>query len=120
MNKVFIVTDQSMVKLGYVGKITDQLALRRNKITYELKESGKGKFKAEYEVYYNGAVTKEGDGQKLKVTIYPKETVEVTFTNTLEPPTKTGDEAPLAPYVGLGLASLTGLLYLFYRRRRTN
>ncbi len=36
MNKVFIVTDQSMVKLGYVTKVTDQLAQRRNKVTYEL------------------------------------------------------------------------------------
>ncbi|MBE6129124.1 MAG: bifunctional acetaldehyde-CoA/alcohol dehydrogenase [Erysipelotrichaceae bacterium] len=36
MNKVFIVTDQSMVKLGYVDKVTDQLAQRTNKVTYEL------------------------------------------------------------------------------------
>ncbi|MCR5794665.1 MAG: bifunctional acetaldehyde-CoA/alcohol dehydrogenase [Solobacterium sp.] len=36
MNKVFIVTDQSMVKLGYVDKVTDQLARRTNKVTYEL------------------------------------------------------------------------------------
>ncbi len=36
MNKVFIVTDQSMVQLGYVEKVTDQLALRQNKVTYEL------------------------------------------------------------------------------------
>ncbi|MBQ3461344.1 MAG: bifunctional acetaldehyde-CoA/alcohol dehydrogenase [Solobacterium sp.] len=36
MNKVFIVTDQSMVKLGYVDKVTDQLAQRINKVTYEL------------------------------------------------------------------------------------
>ncbi len=36
MNKVFIVTDQSMVQLGYVDKVTDQLALRTNKVTYEL------------------------------------------------------------------------------------
>ncbi|MBR4164032.1 MAG: bifunctional acetaldehyde-CoA/alcohol dehydrogenase, partial [Solobacterium sp.] len=36
MNRVFIVTDQSMVQLGYVEKVTDQLALRQNKVTYEL------------------------------------------------------------------------------------
>ena len=36
MERVFIVTDQSMVQLGYVQKVTDQLAKRRNKITYEL------------------------------------------------------------------------------------
>ncbi|MBR4445037.1 MAG: bifunctional acetaldehyde-CoA/alcohol dehydrogenase [Solobacterium sp.] len=36
MEKVFIVTDQSMVQLGYVEKVTDQLALRNNKVTYEL------------------------------------------------------------------------------------
>ncbi len=36
MEKVFIVTDQSMVQLGYVQKVTDQLALRNNKVTYEL------------------------------------------------------------------------------------
>lgn len=36
MNRVFIVTDQSMVKLGYVEKVTDQLAQRTNKVTYEL------------------------------------------------------------------------------------
>ncbi len=36
MNKVFIVTDQSMVKLGYVTRVTDQLERRRNKVTYEL------------------------------------------------------------------------------------
>ena len=36
MSRVFIVTDQSMVQLGYVEKVTDQLALRQNKVTYEL------------------------------------------------------------------------------------
>ncbi|NCB33615.1 MAG: bifunctional acetaldehyde-CoA/alcohol dehydrogenase [Erysipelotrichia bacterium] len=36
MSRVFIVTDQSMVQLGYVTKVTDQLAQRRNKVTYEL------------------------------------------------------------------------------------
>ena len=91
-----------------------------NKISYELTESGKGKYKAEYEVYYNGSVVKDGKGQTMTFKIYPKETVEATFINTLRPPTKTGDELPLAPYMGLGLASLTGLLYLIYRRRRTN
>ena len=90
-----------------------------NKISYELTESGKGKYKAEYEVYYNGSVIKDGDGEKLSVNIYPNEDVEVTFINTLNSP-KTGDEMPLAPYMALGLASLTGLLYLVYRRRRTN
>lgn len=36
MSRVFIVTDQSMVELGYVEKVTDQLALRENKVTYQL------------------------------------------------------------------------------------
>ena len=36
VSKVIIVTDQSMVKLGYVDKVTDQLKLRRNDVTYEL------------------------------------------------------------------------------------
>lgn len=39
MNKVFIVTDRSMVDLGYVNKVTDQLNLRRNKrnqVQYQL------------------------------------------------------------------------------------
>ena len=36
MNRVFIVTDRSMVDLGYVNKITDQLNLRRNKVQYQL------------------------------------------------------------------------------------
>lgn len=36
MEKVFIVTDQSMVQLGYVQKVTDMLAARQNKVTYEL------------------------------------------------------------------------------------
>lgn len=40
MSRVFIVTDPSMVKLGYVSKITDQLEARpsrgRGKITYDL------------------------------------------------------------------------------------
>ncbi len=36
MNRVFIVTDRSMVDLGYVNKITDQLNQRRNKVQYQL------------------------------------------------------------------------------------
>ncbi len=36
MSKVFIVTDRSMVDLGYVDKITKQLQARRNKVTYQL------------------------------------------------------------------------------------
>lgn len=36
MNRVFIVTDRSMVDLGFVNKITDQLNLRRNKVQYQL------------------------------------------------------------------------------------
>ncbi len=36
LNKVFIVTDHSMVQLGFLKKITDQLALRRNPVTYQL------------------------------------------------------------------------------------
>ena len=36
MNRVIIVTDRSMVDLGYVRKITDQLKLRRNEVQYQL------------------------------------------------------------------------------------
>lgn len=36
MNRVFIVTDRSMVDLGFVDKVTKQLALRRNKVQYQL------------------------------------------------------------------------------------
>ncbi|MEE3402147.1 MAG: bifunctional acetaldehyde-CoA/alcohol dehydrogenase, partial [Candidatus Enteromonas sp.] len=36
VNKVFIVTDHSMVQLGFLKKITDELALRRNPVTYQL------------------------------------------------------------------------------------
>ena len=36
MERVFIVTDRSMVDLGYVTKVTDQLALRRNKVQVQL------------------------------------------------------------------------------------
>lgn len=34
--KVMIVTDRSMVDLGFVEKIAEQLRLRRNKVTYQL------------------------------------------------------------------------------------
>ncbi len=36
MTRVFIVTDRSMVDLGFVNKVTDQLNLRRNKVQYQL------------------------------------------------------------------------------------
>lgn len=36
MNRVFIVTDRSMVDLGYVDKVIKQLNLRRNKVPYQL------------------------------------------------------------------------------------
>ncbi len=36
MNRVFIVTDRSMVDLGFVNKVTDQLNQRRNKVQYQL------------------------------------------------------------------------------------
>ena len=36
VNKVIIVTDRTMVTLGYVNRITDQLKLRRNDVTYQL------------------------------------------------------------------------------------
>lgn len=36
VEKVFIVTDRSMVDLGYVTRITDQLARRRNKVQVQL------------------------------------------------------------------------------------
>ena len=36
IDRVFIVTDRTMVDLGYLERITDQLKLRRNKVTYQL------------------------------------------------------------------------------------
>ncbi len=36
MNKVFIVTDRSMVELGFLNRIIEQINLRRNKVTYQL------------------------------------------------------------------------------------
>lgn len=36
MGKVMIVTDRSMVDLGYVDRVTDQLKLRRNPVQYQL------------------------------------------------------------------------------------
>ena len=36
VGKVFIVTDRSMVELGFLKKITDELANRRNPVTYQL------------------------------------------------------------------------------------
>ncbi|MCR5725599.1 MAG: bifunctional acetaldehyde-CoA/alcohol dehydrogenase [Treponema sp.] len=36
MHKVIIVTDRSMVELGFVDKITDQLKLRRDPVQYQL------------------------------------------------------------------------------------
>ena len=36
IHKAIIVTDRSMVQLGYVDKITDQLKLNRNEIQYQL------------------------------------------------------------------------------------
>ncbi len=36
MNRVIIVTDRSMVDLGFVNKVTDQLKLRHNEVQYQL------------------------------------------------------------------------------------
>ena len=36
IDRVFIVTDRTMVELGYLARITDQLKLRRNKVQYQL------------------------------------------------------------------------------------
>ena len=36
INKAFIVTDASMVQFGFLNKITEQLALRRNKVSIQL------------------------------------------------------------------------------------
>ena len=36
MKKVMIVTDRSMVDLGYVNRVTDQLRLRRDEVQYQL------------------------------------------------------------------------------------
>ncbi len=36
MKKVMIVTDRSMVDLGYVNKVTDQFKLRKNEVQYQL------------------------------------------------------------------------------------
>ncbi len=36
VNKVFIVTDSSMIEFGFLNKITEQLNLRRNKVSYTI------------------------------------------------------------------------------------
>ena len=36
INKAFIVTDSSMVEFGFLNKVTEQLALRRNKVSIQL------------------------------------------------------------------------------------
>lgn len=36
VERVFIVTDRSMVDLGYVTRVTDQLEQRRNKVQVQL------------------------------------------------------------------------------------
>lgn len=36
MTRVFIVTDRTMVELGYLSRVTDQLKARRNKVQYQL------------------------------------------------------------------------------------
>ena len=36
VSKVFIVTDKSMVELGFMNKIVDQLKSRRNEVTIQL------------------------------------------------------------------------------------
>ncbi len=36
INRVLIVTDRTMVDLGYLSRVTDQLKLRRNKVQYQL------------------------------------------------------------------------------------
>lgn len=36
VSRVIIVTDQSMVQLGYVDKVTEELKIRRNEVTYQL------------------------------------------------------------------------------------
>jgi acetaldehyde dehydrogenase/alcohol dehydrogenase len=43
VGKVFIVTDHSMVELGFLNKIIDELNQRRNPVTYQLfRRSGAG------------------------------------------------------------------------------
>ena len=90
-----------------------------SKISYRLTESGKGRYDAEYSVYYDGEIISEGDGESLDVTIYANDTVKAKFTNTLEGHTRTGDEAPLTLYLTLLIVSAGVLLALFIRKRRS-
>ena len=91
-----------------------------SKIGYLLTESGKGKYKAEYKVHYDGSVIKKGSGKTLTVNVYANDTVKAEFINTLPPPpNKTGDNMPLLPFLLLSQLSLAGLLILFLRRRRS-
>ena len=90
-----------------------------SKISYRLTESGKGRYDAEYSVYFDGELISEGDGESLDVTIYANDTVKAKFTNTLEGHTRTGDEAPLTLYLTLLIVSAGVLLALFIRKRRS-
>ena len=89
------------------------------RITYTLTESGKGKYKAEYKINYGDGTTKAGTGETLDVNIYVDRVVDATFTNTLEPPVKTGDVSPLAAYLTLLILSAAGILAFFIRRKRS-
>ena len=93
-----------------------------SKITYQLTEDGDGDYSAKYKINYNGEVIKEGKGETLNCSIYDNESVKVTFINKLarkSRSSKTGDTTPILPYLTLFLASLAGIAFLLFRRRRT-
>ena len=86
-------------------------------ITYDVTEVNKGKYDAEFTVYYNGEIIDEGEDDTASITVYAEETVKVKFTNTMDD-VDTGDDTPLVPYLTMFLVSAAGLLTVFRRRRR--
>lgn len=89
-------------------------------ISYQLTESGKGKYTAEYKINYGDGVVGEGSGTTLDVKLISDRVVDATFINKLEPPVKTGDNAPLLGYLALLLASALCIVLICIRRRQNN
>ena len=89
-------------------------------ISYKLTETGKGKYTAEYKINYGDGVVGEGSGTTLDVKLISNRVVDATFINKLEPPVKTGDNAPLLGYLALLLASALCIVLICIRRRQNN
>ncbi len=89
-------------------------------ISYQLTESGKGKYTAEYKINYGDGVVGEGSGTTLDVKLISNRVVDATFINKLEPPVKTGDNTPLVGYLALLLTSALCIVLICIRRRQKN